>query len=575
MIAEKPQARMSPSEWLAITKYFPHSTFDADQKSWIVTDFIGDNENHPQLQKAIAKIISRYELRNIDERTPRRTHVSIPDVQPAGRSAFEELAEEYGLKSEEVVEGQQPVEGESSEPCLVLQDQIKMQVPKEAKVKLYPRGLRCDNCEHYEVPRDPSKITSLVCKECKTGRMRQISLLFFCDRCGEQLEIVPVSMDPDKDGPEFSCTENGCGGFLHLHMGKKLTDMSWVCGTTHTDFGQVRYMCRYCSDFANRKYKRMEIVPTTKAYLRPMTSAFVYFGDNRGTTITNEDVVWRLGIAGDLYNEQRETLREFGIFDVSAIETVESIRAVYGYSPYGDDVKVRFFKEKSRETGQFEYKAYITKTKGKGLVVELDKFKVCQVVLSSMNNKAIGGLIDKEISEKVKDCLIQLKSGKGNIDEIYSWLGQSAKETLNEDPSVQSPFLDLFRLLHSIEHLLTYQAAIVTGLEENSFGGMVMIDKCAILVYETANVEAGGIDYICKEKLPDWINESVSWVRDCKYDCIDGCVKCLFIKDPMCHPFWPTEVDSSYIPPNSLLGRSLVSAFWGLPAPGGEIRAGS
>jgi hypothetical protein len=403
--------------------------------------------------------------------------------------------------------------------------------------------------------------------------MRQMSLLFFCDRCGEQLEIVPVSKDPDKDGPDFSCDEPGCKDVLHLHMGRKLADMSWVCGTTHTNLGQVRYSCRYCSDFANKQFKRMEIVPTTKAYLRPMTSAFVYFGDNRSTAISEEDIVWRLSAAGGQYGQQRETLAEFGISDVNAIETVESVLAVYGYSPYGDDVKVRFFKQKSRDTGQFEYKSFITKTKGKGLVVELDKAKVCQIVLDNMSNRAMGGQIERETADRIGEYATQLKSGSGNADEIYAWLSQNSKAVLNEDPRTHSIFLDLFRLLHSIEHLLTYQAAIVTGLEESSFNGMVMIDRCAILVYERANVEAGGIDYIYKEKLPEWINECVSWVRDCKYDCRDGCVKCLFIKDPMCHPFWPTEVDSSYIPPNSLLGRTLVNAFWGLPTPGGESHA--
>lgn len=561
MMEDKQQARMTPSEWLAITKYFPQATFDADQKSWIVKDFYGIEKDHPQLQKAIARIISRNVLKNMEEKAARyNPGVKSESPQP-GKSAFDELEREYGFSSggeeeKEVEEG--PVES-----GVVMAEQVKLLLPTEAKVKHYPRGLRCDKCEHYEIPKDPGKI-SLTCRKCKVGRMRQISLLFFCDRCGEQLEIVPVGKDPDKDGPEFGCDEAGCRETLHLHMGKKLTEMSWVCNT-HGERDQVRYSCRYCSDFANSKFKRMEIVPTTKSYLRPMTSAFVYFGDNKSTVISDEDIVWKLSAAGGQYSQQRDTLAEFGIVDVSAIDTVESVLAVYGYSPYGDDVKVRFFKEKSRETSQFEYKALITQTKGKGLVVELDKAKVSHTVLSSMNKSSV----NEETAQKIEEYSIQLTEGNGEIDEIYAWLAQNAKDALNTDPRGQSPFLDLFRLLHSIEHLLTYQAAIVTGLEESSFNGMVMIDKCAVLVYERANVEAGGIDYIYKEKLPELINESISWIRDCKYDCRDGCVKCLFIKDPMCHPFWPTEVDSSYIPPNSLLGRAILNAFWGLPAPGG------
>lgn len=563
---------MSPSEWLAITKYFRNATFDADQKSWKVVDFNGNTEVHEPLQRAIAAIISRRELMNLEERRPKQKQEANIDDIGGGRTAYEELAKEYGFEGDDEIVSENEDE-ETLQGGLVQPQQIKLIVPKEAKIKLYPRSLRCDKCGYYTIPKDAGKITSLACKKCKVGRMRQLSLLFFCDRCGLQQEITPVSMDADKDGPEFRCGEHGCNGILHLEMGQKLTDMTWKCGTTQNRIDEVRFNCRFCSDFTNKRFKRMELVPTTKSYLRPMTSAFVYFGDDKKMVIDGEDISWRLSEAGTSYEEQRQTLEEYGIADINVLDAVESIVAVYGYAPYGDDIKITFFKDKSRETGQFEYKAYITKTRGKGAVVDLDKGKVCDVVIESMRRMV--NSVGNDLANRIQKYSDELKDGTANIDEVYSWLSELTKASLKEGVDSSNILLGLFRILHSIEHLLTYQAAIVTGLEENSFGGMVMIDRCAILIYERANVGAGGIDYIYKEKLLDWINEAVSYVRDCRYDCREGCVKCLFIRDPMCHPFWPTEVDSTYILPNSLLSRTLVNELWGLPTPRGEGNASS
>lgn len=569
MLEEKQSARMNPSEWLAITKYFPNATFDADQKSWMVTKFDGDNEDHPILRKAIANIISRTEIRNLDEKKAKR-QPDRPAENGDSKSAFEVLAAEYGYEEESSQQG----DDEEQPTGMVKPHQVKLRIPNEAKIKLYPRSLRCDTCGFYMIARDLGKMQSLTCTNCKKGRMRQLSLLFFCDRCGWQQEIVPVKMDPDKDGPTFDCDEDGCNGKLLLHMKEKLTDMHWVCSVTNHD-REVRYMCRFCSNFTTREFKRMDLVATTESYLRPLTNAFVYFGNARRTDIDDEDISWMLS-RSNLPEEHKQLLREYGIDEVKVIESVESVIAVYGYSPYGDDVKVRFFKERSHETSQYEYLAYITKTKGKGMLVELDKKKVAVTVLEEMRDK-LEMLGRKGIFlDQVKAYSDRLKKEKGDVDEVYQWLLEKTKEILTSESEDEKKLLTgLFKLLHSIEHLLSYQAAIVTGLEENSFSGMVMLEKCAILIYERANVGAGGIDYIYKEKLMEWVNEAVSYVRDCRYDCSDGCVKCLYIRDPMCHPFWPNEIDAGYMVPNSLLSRELTNIFWGLPAPGGVPNDGS
>ena len=105
---------------------------------------------------------------------------------------------------------------------------------------------------------------------------------------------------------------------------------------------------------------------------------------------------------------------------------------------------------------------------------------------------------------------------------------------------------------------------MVTGLDEQTFGGLVMLEKCAILLYEKKNVSAGGIDFLLKmeENVQTWLSESRRQLLNCKNDCDDACPKCIFYRDPLCHPLWTKEFERRpYIIPNSLLSRKLCHTF--------------
>lgn len=556
MLEETREARMAPSEWIAITKFFPDATFDADQKSWKVVTFEGNGESHPELQRAIANIIGNIEERKSGDNIPRRkSRDNVDDVSKI--ADYEKLKEEYGITDP----NPQPSSEIETNSLIVQPSQITLLTPTEAKIRIYPRSLRCSRCNYYEIPRDMGKVRSLSCPNCSEGRLRQESILFFCDSCGERQELAPIMRDPDKDGPSFSCIDEGCSGKLHLKIeSPRLSDMKWQCNVTGNEF-EVYNNCRFCSDFQNKMFKRMSIVTTSQGYLRPLSSAFIYFGENKKREIDKNDVTWQLSKNANV--EQNEILNEFGIAEVEVIRNVESVVAIYGYSPEGENTKIKFFKDRG------EYKAYVTRTVGKAILVSLDKKKVCLQVLSDMSEKITGAeLAESEKSNlisQVQKYISDLTNESASADEAYSWLSELTLQVLSNQNIANKKFLGgLFKLLHSVEHLLVHKASLVSGLDETSFGGTVMVNGCGILIYERANVGAGGIDYIYTERLLEWIRESIAHVRDCRYDCSDGCVKCLFIRDPMCHPFWPHEIDRSYLLPNSLLSRSLLSKFWGL-----------
>jgi len=219
----------------------------------------------------------------------------------------------------------------------------------------------------------------------------------------------------------------------------------------------------------------------------------------------------------------------------------------------------------------------MTQSQGKGLVVQLDKERIAEVVLEDIIRRLErtnpGSAILKDVRAQLK---ILREGSKLAVDSVYSWISNQTKEYLTSAPISELKYsVPLFTLLHSIEHALTYQASLRTGLEESAFVGKVLIDDCALLIFEREQVEAGGVEYLAYDLLTRWLNESMKRVRDCRYQCYDGCVTCLYIRDPLCHPFFPSEVPNAYIFPNYLLSRTLLLKFWGIPISPYETQTGN
>ena len=82
------------------------------------------------------------------------------------------------------------------------------------------------------------------------------------------------------------------------------------------------------------------------------------------------------------------------------------------------------------------------------------------------------------------------------------------------------------------------------------------------LIYENKDVSAGGIDYLIdKKRIYEWIFESRRQIVNCENYCKDGCGKCVYCSDPLCHPVWSKELEKTYVNNNKLLARSLAAQF--------------
>ncbi|UVS69303.1 DUF1998 domain-containing protein [Nitrososphaera viennensis] len=545
------------TDWQAVTKRFPSSTFDSEQKSFRVMAFIGRTYENEQIQRNLANIISRIESRNSGISIQRRSSMTGQPSGPTRTNVLEELAEELGIDT---------AGGEDSSstlvqklPSLVLPQQVKLILPDEAKIMLYPRGLRCSTCSYYILQVDMGKHTTLQCPGCGKDKLRQISNLFFCKKCGNQHEITPPFTEPERDGPRFRCTKDGCAcagtGHLKLKLERPLSRSKWICDKTGNEVSRVIYSCPSCARWTGvRDPAHMKLVSTTESYMKPMTFSTVYVSGNLEFSLENAVPTWTLNEAP---SDVGQTIREYGIRDVHLIDDIESFTVVYGYAPYGDEVQPKTFKYRNPDTRTFEYHAYTTMSKGKAILVLLDKGRVCRVVLEDLAKEGA----DEYTRNMAKEYL---KTVNEDPAAAYTWLAGLTRNVMTAHTATPAANTSLFKLLHSVEHALTHHASLRTGLDESTFVGKVLVDDCAVLIYERAQVEAGGVEYLARHLLAPWISGAVRHVRDCRYECAEGCVKCLYIQDPMCHPLLPREIPDTYLLPNALLSRKLLVDFWGL-----------
>lgn len=311
----------------------------------------------------------------------------------------------------------------------------------------------------------------------------------------------------------------------------------------------------------------MKVPYTSASNFKPEKISAVFDKDSEEFEPSNAVGEWSLG---DTSPNTRESLTRFGISDIKIIEEINAIDIVYGYKTQGAEAKHNFFDSTDPKIGRTTYDAYITKTQGKGMLVSLNKESVAKVVLEHLQKKA-----EKNNNKRELKMVLDLKHDLSrDVAAKYKTLAKAQISEISDSVISKSLDIPLLRLLHSFEHALVYQAPLSTGLEETSFQSKIFLLDCAVLIYERNEVEAGGVEFLCKNLLLDWLTDVRRHVLDCRYSCSEGCVSCLFIQDPLCHPLANTEIEGTYILPNSILSREMLIDFWNLRSVAPIIRKG-
>jgi hypothetical protein len=567
MTEEFEETQIQKTIFETIYSEFDNTTFHYDNKSWRVKKINGSplsDEDADKLRPVVSRIIESAQQQVVTEV---EESLGEPDSFAV---EVDELSKALGVEDSKTDRTSIP-----KQPHINV-DQILLIIPEEGAIDIYPRTWFCKNCGYYRLA-SPSALKTLDCPWCKDKyavclnpkcpekntivpkqdtcptcgskmgnvKLLQLSILFVCPKCARQEEICPPFVRPDKAPLLFQCET--CGGPLRLILKGPMTKWRWECARhpehqcVRTSSPRVNQFCPQCSTWGKngepRSVVSMRLRAASANYLRPRMLSIIRVG---ATLEINDELLskaaeWKLSEQGDPdWLEKAEILKRYAIDDLWVIRGVKSYTINYGYTfnSYESDLKLNLYTHVDPRTKRNTFKAYVAIATGKALYIKLNRELVAKTI----------GIHPFDYEEVASESILKVEK-------------LSSKELKEKGDA-------LISILHAAEHAFLSQSSLTTGLSEDSFAGKILIRDCGILIAERENVGTSGVDYITQRKLLEFMSSAELRVLSCRYDCDTGCVKCLFIRDPLCHPLIPNEGGSRYFIPNSLLSRRSLLKLW-------------
>lgn len=217
-------------------------------------------------------------------------------------------------------------------------------------------------------------------------------------------------------------------------------------------------------------------------------------------------------------NEFKSIKKEFGIDEILYLAEINLISSCIGlingrnkfYEPnFVAHFEPIWFDNVKRE----HFKAYIYPFVTEGILIELDKIKIC-------NWLSENGFIT--LDEK--------------IDKIQ------AKEMLLKLEKNSEAYKELKTLLHTFSHILIKRSKSYTGLDSESCGEMLFVNPATVLIYSTSSINTGGFQFVFEHTLRDWFRDISFEVQECTFDptCLfelGACFSCLYLPEFVCTNF--------------------------------------
>lgn len=232
-----------------------------------------------------------------------------------------------------------------------------------------------------------------------------------------------------------------------------------------------------------------------------------------------------------------------GITDTKVCGDIPFIACSYGFtrekSQYEDGVQLRAFKEEKAG----KKNVYATKLRTEGVLFEFDRKKIVQWLL-------LNKYIDAESAPNI-EC----------EDEIKLWfinnVHLSAISTFSEiDIETEKSTYYVYRLIHSISHLLLKSAAELCGLNKDSLSEYIFAGLPAVMIYcqNSQGFNLGALFNVFEAYFDKWIRNAARKAQKCVFDpiCIErykSCTGCLFLNEVSCQHF------------NKDLDRSLIIGY--------------
>ena len=236
----------------------------------------------------------------------------------------------------------------------------------------------------------------------------------------------------------------------------------------------------------------------------------------------------------------REVAKRFGIHHVRACDKIPFVFCSYGYtrvkSEYEDGVQLHAFKEEKNGRKNI----YATRMNTEGVLFEFDRVAILKWLIK---NELIdsGNAPDLSSEEAVKLWFIN------NIrpEEIHPFT------TISEETTPETYYV--YRLIHSISHLLIRAAADIGGLGKDSLSEYIFPGVPAVLIYvqNSQGFNLGSLFNTFEAYFDKWLLRANSSAQKCVFDpiCIErhkACTGCLFLNEVSCQHF-NKDLDRSLI----------------------------
>lgn len=236
----------------------------------------------------------------------------------------------------------------------------------------------------------------------------------------------------------------------------------------------------------------------------------------------------------------RTLAEKCGIANVQACDKIPFVSCSYGYtrgeSEYKDGVQLHAFKQEAYGRKNI----YAVKMDTEGILFEFDRKRILQWLI---------------INEFIRqDDIPDLESDS----ELKMWfinhIRQDIIHTFSPIEEAESPeTFYIYRLIHSLSHLLIRAVAEIGGLGKDSLSEYIFPGVPAVLIYcqNSQGFNLGSLSNTFEAYFDRWLKKALSSAQKCVFDpvCIErykACTGCLFLNEVSCQHF------------NKDLDRSLV-----------------
>ena len=235
----------------------------------------------------------------------------------------------------------------------------------------------------------------------------------------------------------------------------------------------------------------------------------------------------------------KKIAEKFGISDAKVCDKIPFISCSYGYTRKESECKpgVQLRALKAEKPGRKNI--YATKLNTEGVIFEFDRKKILEWLIKN----------DFVDSDNIPDL--------DSDEEIKIWFAENIKpksiHPFSEIDEMEKETYHVYRLIHSLSHILIRAAAEISGLGKDSLSEYIFPGVPAVLIYcqNSQGFNLGALYNTFEAYFDRWIYNAYDNALQCVFDpvCMErdkACTGCLFLNEVSCRHF-NKDLDRSYL----------------------------